>query len=79
MDAINPRTWRSEVWGLIEKRFAVGQQFSLQDVYGWEEHLSEKYPNNRHIRETCRDVLQQFRELDLIEFVDDEGTYRRIA
>jgi hypothetical protein len=72
-------TWSSELWGMISGRFAVGQRFSIEDIYAWEEYLAEKHPNNRHIRETCRDKLQEFRDLDLIEFVDDEGVYRRIA
>lgn len=54
----------------------MGQTFSIEDVYEWEEHFKKIYPNNRHVRETQRDLLQQFRDEGLIKFDDWEGTYR---
>ena len=36
-------------------------------------------PENQHVREKIRQTLQQLRDAGLIEFLDDRGTYRRIA
>jgi hypothetical protein len=72
-------TWRDELHDLIRRRWYVGQEFTIQDLYAFEAYLAEKYPNNKHIRETLRDKIQDLRNEGFIEFMNYKGTYRRIA
>lgn len=44
-----------------------------------DDELVAAHPQNRHVRETIRDQLQILRDLDEVQFIDDEGTYRRTA
>lgn len=50
-------------------------EFTLDEVYGFEQELSERYPENRHVREKIRQQLQRLRDLDQLEFVG-AGIYR---
>ena len=68
-------TWMGELKSRIGREFDVGERFTIEDVYEWEEHFHRIYPNNRHVRETLRDLLQQLREEGVIKFDDYEGTY----
>jgi hypothetical protein len=71
-------TWLSELETIITNRYAVGQLFTLADVYQLEPHFRPLYPKNRHIPEKLRQTLQSMRDAGSIEFVDDAGTYRRL-
>ena len=72
-------TWNDELREIIRKEApSRGQKFSLEDVYNYEEELAGRHPQNGHIRETIRDKLQELREFDDVEFLDGEGTYRRL-
>ena len=67
------RGWLMEVMRCVE---SLGRrEFALHDVYRFEEHLSEVYPNNRHIREKIRQQLQVLRDHGYLEFVS-RGSYR---
>lgn len=73
-------TWLNELRVVIRKvQPEVGGKFNLHDLYEFIEEFAAAHPDNRHIRETIRDQLQLLKEYDEVEFVDDEGTYRRIA
>lgn len=50
-------------------------EFTLADVYQFEEELAERYPGNQHVREKIRQQLQRLRELGEIEFLGG-GAYR---
>lgn len=72
-------TWSEEMRTIIRKEAPKpGQKFDIQDIYAYEDEQAARHPSNRHVRETLRDKLQEFRELGLIEFIDQEGTYRRL-
>ena len=77
-------TWRSEVEDQVRRKARVGQRFTIDDIYEMDEVMSAKYPNNRHVKATLRDVLQQLRDEGLIEQLgergtDEAGNYKRIA
>ena len=72
-------TWDGEVVSVIRKRWRIGQSFELEDIYKYEYHFSQLYPENHHIKQKLRQVLQSLREQEIIEFVDDQGTYRRLS
>lgn len=52
--------------------------FCLEDVYAFSERLQVKYPQNNHVQDKIRQQLQRLRDLNLIEFVDNNGNYRKL-
>lgn len=52
--------------------------FTLDDIYKYEEHLHELHPQNNHIKDKIRQQLQELRDMGKIEFVNDNGTYRKM-
>lgn len=71
-------SWDDELRNLVKRKWAVGEDFNLSEVYRYEAHFSKLYPNNQHVRDKLRQVLQHLRDEGTIKFVDDQGTYRRI-
>jgi len=53
----------------------VHKDFSLNDVYAFENELSEKHPDNRHIKDKIRQQLQVLRDKGYLEF-SSRGNYR---
>lgn len=53
----------------------VGESLTIEEVYEWEDELQAIYPNNQHVRETFRDIMQDFRDDGWIRFQDFEGNY----
>ena len=72
-------TWKSELWRLIRDKWEVGQEFTLSEIAAFESHFKNLYPDNTVITDSLRHWLQRLRDERLIEFVDDRGTYRRVA
>jgi hypothetical protein len=72
-------TWRSELRKLIEQKWAVGETFSSDDVYEFERHFQQLYPSNHHVRNKLQQMMQQVRDEGLVEFIDNDGSYRRIS
>lgn len=67
------RGWLIEVLKCVE---ATGKShFELADIYSFETHLSEIYPDNRHIKQKIRQQLQILRDNGIIEFLS-RGRYR---
>ena len=53
-------------------------EFSLEDVYAFEEYLKAKHPLNNNVKAKIRQQLQILRDKDVIEFVG-RGQYRMKA
>ena len=51
--------------------------FNLDEVYGFEQTLKMKYPNNNFIKDKIRQQLQILRDKGIIEFVG-RGLYKKI-
>jgi hypothetical protein len=68
-------TWKSEVLRLIRSTWKTDQIFSLADVYQLSSSIAARHPENRHVDEKLRQVLQQLREDGEITFVDNDGHY----
>ena len=67
------RGWLIEVMRCVE---AIGNvEFSLDDVYAFEAHLSALYPENRHVRQKIRQQLQVLRDHGYLDFLS-RGYYR---
>jgi type II restriction enzyme len=65
--------WILDVIGCIDK---LGKdEFTLDEIYSFEKHLSQKHPKNRHVKDKIRQQLQFLRDKDYLEFVS-RGKYR---
>jgi hypothetical protein len=71
-------SWPESLKRLIAFHADVGGTFTIEDLYSHESSLARRYPDNRHIRETIRDKVQDLRNEGYIEFLDNQGTYRRL-
>jgi hypothetical protein len=62
---------------LIEQRWKTGEEFTFAEVYEAEPHFKNLYPSNLNIQDKLYQILQQLRDDDFVEFIDNQGTYRR--
>jgi type II restriction enzyme len=53
------------------------KQFSLSEVYNFEEELRGKHPNNLHLKDKIRQQLQILRDNGQLEFLG-RGKYRLV-
>ncbi|MGA3290549.1 MAG: hypothetical protein ABSD42_09960 [Candidatus Bathyarchaeia archaeon] len=51
------------------------KEFSLDEVYKFENSLSQKHPDNHHVKDKIRQQLQFLRDKGYLEFVG-RGSYR---
>ena len=68
------RCWISDVLRLID---LLPGEFTLQDMYRFEDNLAKLHPSNHNIRAKIRQQLQVARDLRVIEFLG-RGRYRKI-
>ena len=52
------------------------KDFSLDEVYRYENKMREHYPDNNHIEDKIRQQLQYLRDDGIIHFLDNNGNYR---
>lgn len=67
--------WLLDILNCIDK--IPESDFTLQDLYEFENNLSMKYPNNKFIKDKIRQQLQLLRDNGIIEF-KSRGNYRKI-
>lgn len=70
---VKKRGWTLDVLRAVES--LKKEEFSLDDAYSTEAHLSRLHPANRHLRPKIRQQLQVLRDLGLLEFLGP-GRYR---
>ena len=67
--------WENDV---LECILNIGKDdFYLKDIYNFQYELALKYPNNNNIQAKIRQILQNFRDLGIIKFLED-GHYALI-
>ncbi len=66
--------WILEIMNCIDR--IPADQFTLRDVYKFEDILKAKYPNNNFIKDKIRQQLQLLRDKGVIEFLGD-GRYKK--
>jgi type II restriction enzyme len=60
------RGWLLDVMSCVEK---IGKtEFQIDDVYVYENYLSNLYPNNRHVKQKIRQQLQVLRDQGYLDF-----------
>jgi hypothetical protein len=71
----NLNSWKKTTFEVIE--IIKKQEFSLTDIYNYQNLFLEKYPNNNTIRGSIRRNLQELRDLGLIKFLGN-GKYKKL-
>jgi type II restriction enzyme len=72
---LKSRGWTVDVMHCIER--LDKSEFSLKDIYAFEQELKNRYPKNNFVKDKIRQQLQKLRDKDYIEFKGN-GKYRRI-
>lgn len=72
---LGERGWMLDILNCIQA--ISSKDFSIEDMYCFEEKLSKKYPNNHHIKEKIRQQLQVLRDRGVLEF-KGKGKYQKI-
>lgn len=67
--------WLLDILNCIDK--LSNSNFTLQELYQFENMLSIKYPNNKFIRDKIRQQLQLLRDNGIIEF-KSRGSYQKL-
>jgi len=66
--------WALDVLNVV--RSLGGDTFTLRQILEHSRDLQRLHPENRHVEAKIRQQLQVLRDLGLLEFVDNRGTYR---
>jgi type II restriction enzyme len=70
---IGAKGWLLDTMLCVEK---IGhKEFSLDEMYAFENELSKEHPDNRHIKNKIRQQLQVLRDKGYLEFTS-RGSYR---
>lgn len=72
---IQSRGWMIDVLNYVNR---LPEEFSLEQMYAFENVLQQKYPDNHNIRPKIRQQLQMLRDRGVIEFCG-KGNYRRMV
>lgn len=72
---IELRGWTLDVMSCIDKLNKT--KFSLEDIYKFEDYLSYKHPDNKHIKDKIRQQLQYLRDKGYLKFLG-RGHYEKI-
>lgn len=73
LTSIESRGWTLDVLSCIER--IAQAEFSLDEVYRFEDDLSNRHPNNNFVKDKIRQQLQVLRDKGYLEFVT-RGKYR---
>lgn len=74
-ESLETRGWLLDVMNCIES--IDRPEFTLDEVYAFDRHLSTLYPGNQNIRPKIRQQLQYLRDRGFLEFIG-RGNYRLI-
>lgn len=71
--SISAKGWMLDIMRCIEN---LGKrEFTLDDVYAFEQELSVLHPDNKHIKDKIRQQLQLLRDKGYLDFIS-RGFYR---
>ena len=73
-------TWKTRLFTILSTVFSDTNTFTLQEVYQTcEGVMSYYYPDNTTIRASIRRNLEDLRDMGIITFVDNMGTYNWVT
>ena len=64
---ISAKGWLLDIMNCVEK--LGSKNFSLDEIYAFENILSKKYPENKHIKDKIRQQLQVLRDKNYLQFL----------
>lgn len=64
---VSQRGWLTEIMKCIER--LDRRRFALSDIYGFEDQLAARYPNNNNVRPKIRQQLQRLRDNGYLRFL----------
>jgi len=67
--------WKEDIFECVKD--IKSDIFSLHDIYQYDTHLSNLQPNNNNINAKIRQQLQFLRNDGKIEFLNNNGTYKK--
>lgn len=70
---MSAKGWLLDIMRSIEK--LDKREFTLDDVYGFENELSKFHPENKHVKDKIRQQLQVLRDKGYLEFLG-RGMYQ---
>ena len=71
----NLKGWKKDVFNCLQ--LLDKQDFTISDVYSFEDVLYEKHPTNNHVKPKIRQTLQYLRDLGFVKFVKP-GIYKKL-
>ena len=71
---LDARGWTLDVLNCVN--MIENKDFTLNQIYRFEELLAEKHPDNHHVKDKIRQQLQMLRDNGIIEFTG-RGHYRK--
>lgn len=71
---LDARGWILDILNCVNK--IESRDFTLEQVYQFEEQLAGKHPENKHVKDKIRQQLQVLRDKGIIEF-NGRGHYRK--
>ncbi|MDD4333038.1 MAG: DpnI domain-containing protein [Patescibacteria group bacterium] len=74
-DKAELKGWILDIMSCIDKLNKI--EFSLDEIYNFENILSKKHPENRHIKDKIRQQLQFLRDKGYLKFLD-RGKYKLV-
>jgi len=73
-ESLTSKGWTKDVLKCV--REMGKKEFTLDEMYEFEDKLKELHPENKHVEAKIRQQLQKLRDEGVLEFVDYEGKYR---
>ena len=70
------RGWMLDLMGILDEIGA--EEFTLSDVYKYEDELQKKHPENKHVRDKIRQQLQTLRDKGFLRFLGS-GRYKLVS
>ena len=70
--------WRDLVLDCVQDLCGIkkNREFSLDEIYKYENEMRKHYPDNNHIEDKIRQQLQYLRDEEIVSFLDDNGNYK---
>ena len=73
--SVEAKGWTLDILKCLDR--ITSTDFSLDEIYKFEEELKQKHPDNNFVKDKIRQQLQILRDMNIIEFVS-RGKYRKI-
>jgi len=71
----NLQGWKKDVFECLLK--LKNDVFSLEEVYAFEDELTQRHPKNQNVKAKIRQQLQYLRDIGLVEFIKPGG-YKKL-